>query len=156
MQKITTFLWFDKQAQEAAKFYVSVFEQAPRVAADSAAASKIKTATPMIAVFELEGQEFMALNGGPQYKFTPAVSLFVKCETQEEVDYFWQKLSEGGRTDQCGWLQDKFGLSWQIVPTALMKLMGDPDPAKSKRVMDAMLKMTKIEIADLQKAYDGG
>jgi len=142
-QKITPFLWFDNQAAEAAKFYTSVFKN-----------SKIINTSPMITTFELEGQQFMGLNGGPQFKFTEAVSLFVNCETQEEVDEFWAKLSAGGEKSQCGWLKDKYGLSWQIVPTILGKLMGDPDRVKSQRVIEAMLKMKKLDIGKLQEAYD--
>ena len=108
----------------------------------------------MSATFQLEGQDFYALNGGPQYPFTPAISLFVNCETQQEVDELWEKLSEGGRTQQCGWLQDKYGLSWQIVPTVLGKMLGDTDPAKAARVMKAMLQMVKLDIATLKRAYD--
>lgn len=155
MQKITTFLWFDDKAEEAASFYVSLFKN-----------SKVKSVSPygdagpgpkgtaMTVSFELEGQEFTALNGGPHYKFTPAISLFVNCETQEEVDELWEKLSVGGRKDRCGWLQDKYGLSWQIIPAALMRLMSDPDPKKSARVMQAMLQMDKIDIRKLQEAHD--
>lgn len=142
-QKITPFLWFDNQALEAAKFYGSIFKN-----------SKIVTTSPMIVTFELEGQKFIALNGGPQFKFTEAISLFVECESQEEVDEFWEKLSAGGAKSQCGWLKDKYGLSWQVIPSMLMKLMGDPDPKKSQRVMDAIMKMSKIEIKLLQQAYD--
>jgi predicted 3-demethylubiquinone-9 3-methyltransferase (glyoxalase superfamily) len=143
IQKITPFLWFDNQAEEAAKFYGSIFKN-----------SKIINSSPMVTVFELEGQKFMGLNGGPNFKFTEAVSFFVNCESQEEVDYFWGKLCDGGQESQCGWLKDKFGLSWQIIPDTLMKLMGDPDPVKSQRVMNAMLKMKKIDVAKLQEAYD--
>ncbi len=154
MQKITTFLWFDDKAEEAANFYVSIFKN-----------SKIGTVnrygdagpgpkgTVMVVTFQLEGQEFTALNGGPLFTFTPAISLLVNCETQEEVDGLWEKLSQGGRKDRCGWLQDKYGLSWQIVPTALGKLMGDPDPEKSARVVKAMLQMDKLDIQRLQEAY---
>ena len=142
-QKITPFLWFDNQAAEAAKFYTSIFKN-----------SKIINTSPMITTFELEGEKFMGLNGGPQFKFTEAVSFFVNCETQEEVDEFWEKLSAGGEKSQCGWLKDKYGLSWQIVPAILGKLMGDPDRTKSQRVMEAMLKMKKLDIKELQKAYD--
>ncbi len=154
MQKITPFLWFDSQAEEAANFYVSIFKN-----------SKIDTisrygdagpgpkGSVMVVTFQLEGQKFAALNGGPHFTFTPAISLFVDCETQEEVDELWDKLLVGGRTDRCGWLQDKYGLSWQIIPTVLMKLMSDPDPAKSSRVMQAMLQMEKIDIKRLQDAY---
>lgn len=143
-QKITTFLWFDSQAQEAAKFYCSIFKK-----------SKIINSSPMIVTFELEGQKFMALNGGPQFKFTEAISLFVDCDTQEEVDEFWNKLTaDGGAESMCGWLKDKYGLSWQIVPNTLMKLMGDKDQAKAQRVMQAMLKMKKINIKALKEAYN--
>ena len=144
MQRIVPFLWFDGKAEEAAKFYVSIFKN-----------SKVLSATPMSVTFQLEGQQFYALNGGPQYKFTPAVSLFVNCETQADVDDLWRKLlAGGGREDQCGWLQDRFGLSWQVIPTVLGKLLGDKDPVKANRVMQAMLKMKKIDIKGLQQAYD--
>src|SRR5258708_17771724 len=142
-QKITPFLWYDNQALEAVKFYGTIFKN-----------SKILNASPMVVTFELEGQKFMALNGGPQFKFTEALSLFVECETQEEVDEFWEKLSAGGSKSQCGWLKDKYGLSWQVVPSILMKLMSDGDPRKSQRVMDAIMKMSKIEIKLLQQGYD--
>jgi len=154
MQKITTFLWFDNQAEEAAKLYVSLFKNSK-----IGSISRYGDAGPgpkgsvMMVTFQLDGQEFMALNGGPEYKFTPAMSLFVNCETQQEVDALWDKLSEGGRKDRCGWLTDKYGLSWQIIPTALPKLMSDPDPEKSKRVMKAMLQMDKIDIAALERAH---
>lgn len=156
MQKITPFLWFDDKAEEAANFYVSIFKN-----------SKIETVSRygdagpgpkgsvMIVQFQLEGQRFTALNGGPIFHFTPAISLLVDCQTQEEVDDLWQKLSAGGRPDRCGWLQDKFGLSWQIIPSALGKLMSDPDPEKSNRVMQAMLQMDKIDIKRLEQAYQG-
>ena len=142
-QKIITFLWFDNRAEEAAKFYTSIFRN-----------SRIINLSPMVSTFELEGQKFMALNGGPQFKFTEAISLFVNCETQEEVDEYWEKLSQGGETSRCGWLKDKFGVSWQIVPTVLGTLIGDPDPVKSGRVIQAMLQMNKLEIEGLQQAYD--
>ena len=154
MQKITTFLWFDNQAEEAAKLYVSLFKNSK-----IGSISRYGDARPgpkgsvMMVNFQLDGQEFMALNGGPQFKFTPAISLFVNCETQQEVDELWDKLSEGGRKDRCGWLTDKYGVSWQIIPTALGKLMGDRDPEKSKRVMKAMLQMDKIDIAALERAH---
>ncbi len=151
-QKITPFLWFDNQAEEAGTFYVSVFSKNP---ASPKGKSKIISASPMIVEFELNGQEFMALNGGPEFKFTEAISFFVDCKDQEEVDYFWETLSEGGKKSQCGWLKDKYGLSWQIVPSALGKLVSDKDPEKSQRVVQAMLKMTKIDIAGLKKAYKG-
>ena len=156
MQKITTFLTYNDQAEEAVKLYTSVFKNSKIVSTsrygDAGPGPKGKV---MTAVFQLFGQEFIALNGGPQFKFTPAVSLVVNCETQQEVDDYWQKLSAGGRTDRCGWLTDPYGLSWQIVPTVLGKLMSDKDPQKSGRVMKAMLQMTKLDIADLQRAYDG-
>ena len=153
MQKITPFLWFDKEAEEAANFYVSLFKNSK-----INSVSRYGDAGPgpkgsvMIVNFELEGQQFTALNGGPHYKFTPAISLFVNCETQQEVDQLWEKLSAGGRKDRCGWLQDKWGLSWQIIPTALMRLMSDPDRQKSGRVMQAMLQMDKIDIQRLEQA----
>src|SRR5258707_6194030 len=136
MQKIVPFLWFDGKAEEAAKFYVSIFKN-----------SKLLSATVMSATFQLEGQQFYALNGGPQYKFTPAISLFVSCETQKEVDELWNKLSAGGHKDRCGWLQDKYGLSWQIIPTVLGKMLQDKNPRKSQNGMKAMLQMDKIDIA---------
>ena len=156
MQKIVTFLWFNDQAEEAAHYYVSLFKNSKiksvRRFGDAGPGPK---GTIMTLTFELEGQEFYALNGGPHFQPTPAISLFVNCETQEEVDELWDKLSEGGRKDRCGWLTDKFGLTWQIIPTALGRLMGDPDPQKAGRVMKAMLQMNKIDVAALQKAYDG-
>ena len=157
MQKITPFLWFDGNAEEAANFYVSIFKNSKvgRVTRYGDAGPGPK-GTVMSVTFQLEGQDFYALNGGPQFKFTPAISLFVNCETQQEVDELWEKLSAGGRKDQCGWLQDKYGLSWQIVPTILGKLLGDNDPAKASRVMQAMMQMKKIDIKGLQQAYDRG
>lgn len=143
MQKITPFLWFDGKAEEAAKFYVSVIKN-----------SKVTSVTPMIVTFVLDGQEFMALNGGSQFKFNEAISLFVNCESQEEVDELWEKPSEEGKKGQCGWLKDKYGLSWQIIPSALGEMMGDKDPQKAKRVMESMLQMTKIDIAKLREAYE--
>jgi predicted 3-demethylubiquinone-9 3-methyltransferase (glyoxalase superfamily) len=138
--KISPFLWFDNNAEEAMKFYTSIFK-------NSAITSR--------GTFQLEGQEFMVLNGGPQFKFNEAISFFVKCETQEEVDDLWEKLiAGGGAPGRCGWLKDKFGLSWQIIPTVFMKLVSDPDPAKSQRVIQAMLKMQKMDIKKLQEAYD--
>ena len=156
MQKITPFVWFDDQAEAAAKFYVSVFKKKSKIVsvARYGDAGPGPKGSAMTVNFQIEGQEFIALNGGPHYKFTPAISLFVNCETQEEVDALWDKLSSGGRKDRCGWLQDKYGLSWQIIPTALMRLMSDPDPQKSARVMQAMLQMDKIDIRKLQEAHD--
>ncbi len=151
MQKIVPFLWFDGKAEEAAKFYVSVFRNSKIVKVMPG-----PQGTAMGVTFQLEGQEFYALNGGPQFKFTPAISLFVNCETQQEVDQLWTTLSAGGSDEQCGWLKDKYGLSWQIIPTVLGKMLGDKDPAKANRVMQAMLKMKKIDIKGLQQAYDRG
>ena len=155
MQKITPFLWFDSNAEEAMNFYVSIFKNSKvlRVARYGDAGPGPK-GTVMAATFQLDGQEFQALNGGPQYKFTPAISLFVNCETQEEVDTLWEKLSEGGEKGPCGWLKDKYGVSWQIIPTALGQLLGDKDPQKAQRVMQAMLQMSKIDIAALKRAYE--
>src|SRR5437868_2709720 len=157
MQKIVPFLWFDGQAEEAMNFYVSIFKNSKvgRVSRYGDAGPGPKGSV-MSAIFELEGQQFFALNGGPQFKFTPAISLFVNCETQQEVDELWDKLSEDGRKDRCGWLQDKYGLSWQIIPSALGKMLQDKDPEKSTRTMKAMLQMDKIDIARLKQAYDGG
>ena len=156
MQKIVTFLWFDNKAEQAANFYVSLFKNskigAVRRYGDAGPGPK---GTVMTVSFQLDGQEFYALNGGPHFQFTPAISLFVNCDTQEEVDELWDKLSEGGRKDRCGWVTDKYGLTWQIIPTALGRLMGDPDPQKAARVMNAMLQMSKIDILQLQRAYDG-
>ena len=155
MQKITPFLWFNDNAEEAMNFYVSIFKNSKigRVTRYGDAGPGPKC-TVMSATFQLEGQEFSALNGGPQFKFTEAISFFVNCETQEEVDELWEKLSEGGRKNSCGWLKDKFGLSWQIIPTVLGQLLGDKDPTKSQRVMQAMLQMTKIDINGLKRAYE--
>ncbi|MBL7866140.1 MAG: VOC family protein [Cyclobacteriaceae bacterium] len=145
MQKITTFLWFNNQAREAAAFYCSLFKN-----------SRIVTDTPMVVVFELEGQQFMALNGGPRFPFTEAISLYVDCETQEEVDTLWNKLTaNGGAESMCGWCKDKYGLSWQIIPKTLIRLMNDPDKEKSQRVMEAMLQMRKIDIRKLEDAWRG-
>src|SRR6266481_3695590 len=156
MPKITPFLWFDNQAEEAMNFYVSIFKNSKIVSigryGDAGPGPK---GTVMMGTFQLDGQEFYALNGGPQFKFTPAISFFVSCETQAEVDELWEKLSEGGRKDRCGWLQDKYGLSWQIVPAVLGRMLQDKDPAKANRVMQAMLQMDKINIERLQQAYDG-
>jgi len=156
MQKITPFLWFDNNAEEAMNFYVSIFKNSRvgRVTRYGDAGPGPK-GTVMSATFELDGQEFFALNGGPQFQFTPAISLFVNCETQQEVDELWEKLSAGGKKEKCGWLKDKYGLSWQIIPKALGRMLGDSDPEKSKRVMQAMLQMSKIEVEALKKAYEG-
>jgi len=155
MQKITPFLWFDGKAEEAMNFYVSIFKN-----------SKVQSVTRygeegpgprgtvMTAAFQLNGQEFTALNGGPQFTFSPAISFVVNCETQQEVDELWEKLSAGGEKQQCGWLQDKYGLSWQIIPTMLIELLQDKDAKKSGNVMKAMLQMTKIDIKTLQQAYE--
>jgi len=155
MQKITPFLWFDNQAEEAMNFYVSIFKNSKVVSVTRyGEAGPGPKGTVMSATFQLEGQTFYALNGGPQFKFTPAISLFVSCETQQEVEDLWEKLSAGGREDRCGWLQDKYGLSWQIIPTALMEMLGDKNPEKAARVMQAMLKMGKIEVEGLRRAYE--
>ncbi len=156
MQKITPFLWFDNNAEDAAKFYTSIFKNSKigKIARYGDAGPGPK-GTVMTVEFELNGQQFVALNGGPEFKFTEAISFVVNCESQEEIDYFWGKLTAGGQEVQCGWLKDKFGLSWQIVPTAMPKMLTDPDPAKSQRVMKAMLKMIKIDLPALQRAYDG-
>src|SRR5262245_45305036 len=155
MQKITPFLWFDNQAEEAANFYVSIFNNSKIVSISryGEAGPGVKGSV-MTVLFELEGQKFIGLNGGPQFKFTEAISISVDCKTKEEVDGFWKKLSEGGEEGPCGWLKDKYGLSWQINPTILGEMLSDPDPEKSKRVMQAMLKMKKIDIKGLKKAYD--
>lgn len=153
MQKITPFLWFDNQAEEAAKFYTSIFKNSKigKIARYGDAGPGPKGSV-MIVEFQLEGQEFVALNGGPLFKFTEAISFVVKCKTQAEVDKFWKKLSAGGKEVQCGWLKDKYGLSWQIVPTVLGELVSDKDAAKSQRVMQAMLKMVKLDIKKLKQA----
>jgi predicted 3-demethylubiquinone-9 3-methyltransferase (glyoxalase superfamily) len=155
MQKITPFLWFNDQAEDAMHFYVSIFKNSKvgHVTRCGEAGPGPKGAV-MSATFQLEGQDFMALNGGPHFSFTPAISMFVNCETQEEVDEPWEKLSAGGSKERCGWLKDKYGLSWQIIPSALGKLMGDKNPAKAKSVMNAMLQMNRIDIKTLQQAYD--
>ncbi len=155
MQKITPFLWFDGNAEEAMNSYTSIFKNSKigRITRYGDAGPGPK-GTVMSATFQLDGQEFMALNGGPQFKFTEAISFFVNCETQEEVDELWEKLSEGGQKSRCGWLKDKYGLSWQIIPSALGKMLGDKDPEKSRRVMKAMLQMDKIDIRRLQEAHE--
>jgi len=156
MQKITPFLWFDHQAEEAMNFYVSIFKNSKvgRVTRYGEAGPGPK-GTVMSATFQLDGQDFFALNGGPHFTFSPAVSFFVNCETQQEVDELWEKLSAGGKKERCGWLKDKYGLSWQIIPSALGKLLQDKDAEKPKRVMKAMLQMDKIDIQRLKQAYDG-
>ncbi len=156
MQKITPFLWFDGQAEEAMNFYTSIFRNSK-----IGTVSRYGDAGPgprgqvMTASFQLEGQDFLALNGGPQYAFTPAISLYVDCQDQEEVDTLWEKLSAGGEPGRCGWLKDRFGVSWQIIPSALPRLMGDKDRAAAVRVMQAMLTMSRIDVNALQAAYDG-
>jgi predicted 3-demethylubiquinone-9 3-methyltransferase (glyoxalase superfamily) len=153
MQKITPFLWFNDNAEEAMNFYVSIFKNSKvgKVTRYGDAGPGPK-GTVMTATFQLEGQEFMALNGGPQFKFTEAISLFVNCQSQQEVDDLWERLSAGGEKGRCGWLKDKFGLSWQIIPSALGEALNDKDPEKSKRAMQAMLQMDKIDIARLKNA----
>lgn len=156
MQKITPFLWFDSKAEEAANFYTSIFKNSKILnIARYGEGAPLPKGTVMTVTFELEGERFMALNGGPVYSFTPAISFFVNCDTQAEVDELWDKLSAGGAEVQCGWLKDKFGLSWQIIPKTLMELMQDKDPAKSQRVFKAMLQMKKIDIEGLKRAYRG-
>jgi predicted 3-demethylubiquinone-9 3-methyltransferase (glyoxalase superfamily) len=156
MQKLSTCLWFDGKAEEAMNFYTSIFQDSTKgTISRYGDGAPMPKGTVMTANFEILGHEFMALNGGPQFSFTPAISLMVYCDTQEEIDEYWKKLSEGGGEVQCGWLKDKFGLSWQIVPTVLAKLMSDKDPAKTQRVMQALLQMTKLDIQKLQQAYDG-
>jgi predicted 3-demethylubiquinone-9 3-methyltransferase (glyoxalase superfamily) len=155
MQKITTFITFDNQAEEAVNFYVSIFRNSEIVNVSRYGEGGPGPAgSVMSAAFLLEGQEFMALNGGPHFTFTDGISLFVSCETQDEVDELWEKLSAGGEKGPCGWLKDKFGVSWQIIPTALGQMLGDPDPHKAQNVMQAMLQMTKIDIAALKQAYE--
>ena len=154
MQKITPFLWFDDKAEEAMHFYVSIFKNSKiGTVTRYGEAGPGPKGTVMSATFQLDGQEFFALNGGPHYKFTPAISLFVNCETQQEVDELWDKLSAGGRKDRCGWLQDKYGLSWQIIPSLLGRLLHDEDAKKAQRVMQAMLQMDKIDMKKLEQAY---
>jgi len=159
MQKITPFLWFDNKAEEAAKFYVSIFKNSRignicRYGDAGAEVSGRPKGTVMVVTFQLDGQEFLALNGGPQFKFTEAISLVVNCETQQEIDELWEKLSEGGAKNRCGWLKDKYGLSWQIVPTVMGKLMQDKDAEGANRVMQAILQMDKLDIKLLEQAYN--
>jgi len=157
MKKITPFLWFDGKAEEAMNFYVSIFKNSKVLSVSRyGEGGPGPRGTVMTATFQLNGQEFIALNGGPEFTFTEAISFFVNCETQQEVDELWDKLSEGGEEGQCGWLKDKYGLSWQIVPIVLGQLLQDKDPVKSKRVMDAMLQMHKIDTKILQQAYEQG
>ena len=159
MQKITPFLWFDHQAEEAVKFYTSIFKNSRigKIARYDEAGEKVSgrpTGSVMTVEFQLEGQEFVALNGGPHFKFTEAISFVVNCDTQKEVDYFWEKLTaDGGQESQCGWLKDKFGLSWQVTPTVLIEMLHDKDAKKSERVMNAMMQMQKIDIKTLKEAY---
>ena len=160
LQRVTPFLWFDHQAEEAATFYVSIFKNSrirtvARYDDAGAKASGRPKGSVMTVAFELDEQQFTALNGGPLFKFTEAMSLVVNCQTQEEVDHFWKNLSAGGQEVQCGWLKDRFGVSWQVVPTVLIEMLQDKDPEKSKRVMAAMLKMRKISIEGLKHAYEG-
>jgi predicted 3-demethylubiquinone-9 3-methyltransferase (glyoxalase superfamily) len=157
MQKIVPCLWFNQQAEEAARFYTSIFahsklENISKIGEEGPS----KKGSVMTVTFQLNGQEIMALNGGPVFKFTPAISLFVNCENQEEVDYYWEKLSEGGQKGQCGWLTDKYGVSWQIVPAILAVLISDKDAKKSANVMQVMLQMTKLDIEKLKQAYEQG
>ena len=159
-QKITPCLWFDNEAEEAAKFYVSVFKNSKlgsisRYGKEGFEIHGRKAGTVMTAEWEIEGQKFVGLNGGPQFKFSEAISFQIMCEDQKEIDYFWSKLTAGGQEGPCGWLKDKFGLSWQVVPTALIDMLKDPDAAKSQRVTKAFLQMKKFDIAELKRAYEG-
>jgi predicted 3-demethylubiquinone-9 3-methyltransferase (glyoxalase superfamily) len=155
VQKINPFLWFDDQAEEAANFYVSLFKNSKVISVSRYGdAGPGPKGTAMVVTFELAGQKFIALNGGPLFKFTEAISFLINCETQQEVDDLWEKLSAGGAESQCGWLKDKYGLSWQVIPTSLGEMLQDKDPKKSQRVMQAMLQMGKIDIAKLKQAYN--
>ncbi|SRR5258708_23118585 len=155
MQKITPFLWFDGKAEEAMNFYTSIFKNSKLLnIMRYGEAGPGPKGSVMSATFELDGQEFIALNGGPQFTFSPAISFFIHCKTQEEIDELWEKLLEGGKSHGCGWIQDKYGVSWQVVPDALGELLQDKDTAKSKRVMEAMLKMDKLDIKTLEEAHD--
>jgi len=155
MQKIVPFLWFNDQAESAAQFYVSIFPKSQIQGVSRMDDARTGTkGTVMVVRFQLDGQDFMALNGGPQFTFSPAISMLVNCETQDEIDTLWRKLSEGGEPQQCGWLKDRYGLSWQIVPTVLGRLMEGGDPARSRRVMQALQQMTKLEIGPLERAYE--
>ena len=163
-QKIVPYLWFDKEAGEAATLYADLFKSRPGTPTGESKVIEVSRYTEagpgeagaaMVVTFELEGEEFIALNGGPQFSFTEAFSIFVRCESQEEVDYFWNALTaDGGEESQCGWLKDRFGLSWQIIPNRLMELIGDPDPGRAQRAMQAMLQMQKIDVAELERAAD--
>lgn len=156
MQKITTFLWFNDNAEEAANFYTSIFKDSKITSiARYGDAGPGPKGSVMMVEFELNGQKFLGLNGGPHFTFTEAISLMVNCENQEEVDELWEKLSAGGQKSQCGWLKDKYGLSWQITPIALMQMQKDKDPEKARRVMEAMMRMSKIDIPTLERAYRG-
>ena len=155
MPKITPFLWFDGKAEEAVNFYVSVFKNSKTLSVSRYGdAGPGPKGTVMTVAFELDGQQFVALNGGPHFTFSPAISFVVSCETQEEVDHFWEKLSEGGKEVQCGWLEDKYGVSWQVVPRILPELLQDKNSEKTRRVLGAMMKMVKLDIKGLQRAYD--
>jgi len=163
-QKVVPYLWFDKEAEEAATLYVDLFKSRPGTPAGESKVIEVnryteggpgEPGTAMVVSFELDGEEFTALNGGPQFNFTEAVSFLVRCESQDEVDYFWNALTaDGGEESQCGWLKDRFGLSWQIIPNRLMELLGDPDPGRSQRAMQAMLQMQKIDVAEVERAAD--
>ena len=155
MQKITPFLWFDHQAEEAAKFYTSIFKNSKIVSTTQYSdVGPGPRGSVMSVVFQLHGQDFYALNGGPQFTFSPAISLFVSCENQQEIDEYWERLSQAGQIQQCGWLTDKFGVTWQIVPKILGEMMNDKDPERSKRVMQAMMQMVKLDIQGLKDAYE--
>jgi len=160
IQKITPFLWFDTQAEEAVKFYTSIFKNTRILATTryNEASSRVsgrQKGSVMSIVFQIEGQDFTALNGGPVFKFSPAVSFVVSCKNQEEIDYYWERLSEGGKTDQCGWLEDRYGVTWQIVPAILTKMLQDNDETKVARVTKAFLEMKRFDIATLKQAYKG-
>ena len=160
MQKITPFLWFDNQAEEAVNYYLSIFKNSKtlnvaRYGDDAAKVSGRPNGSVMTVSFQLDGQQFVALNGGPVFSFSPAISFVVNCQTQQEVDELWEKLSAGGEQQQCGWIKDKYGVTWQIVPTALGELLSNPDAAKAQRVMQAMLQMKKLDIAGLKRAHEG-
>ena len=156
MQKITTYLWFDGQALEAAEFYTSLFKNSKIVDVSRYGEGAPRPAGTVLTVtFELDGQRFIALNGGPDFTFTEAISLFIDCEDQNEVDYFWDKLVDGGEPSQCGWLKDRYGLSWQVIPKRLLEVLSDPDPDKAQRAMQSMFTMSKIDVPALEKAYQG-